>query len=94
MEQVEQIFCYMYTTSNTAVRYHAFDMIVNVHSDTLYLSTGCGRRRKEGSFFLESLPRKGTPIKIKGNIVITCAIFKLVTASTTEGEVVVLHMTM
>ena len=37
-------------------------------------------------FFLGSLPKQGTPIKLNGNIAITCVILKLVAASLAETD--------
>ena len=44
------------------------------------------RSRAGGYFFLGILPREGTPIKLNGNIAITCAILKLVAVSEVEAE--------
>jgi hypothetical protein len=86
MERVEQLLDYMHTYPNAVVRFYASDMILNVHSDASYLSAGRGRSRAGGYFFLGSLPKEGTPIKLNGNIAITCAILKLVAASAAEAE--------
>ena len=86
MEQVEQLLDYMHNNPNTVVHYYASNMIWNVHSEASYLSVGRGRSRAEDYFFLGSLPRDKTPIKLNGNIAITCAILKLVEASTTEAK--------
>ena len=67
MEQVEKLLGYMHTYPNAAVRYYASDMILNVHSDALYLSAGRGRSRAGGYFFLGSLPKQGTPFKLNGS---------------------------
>ena len=61
-------------------------MILNIHSEASYLTASKGRSRAGGYFFLGSLPREGTPIKLNGNITITCAILKLVAASAAEAE--------
>ena len=90
LERVEQLLDYMHTYPNAVVRYYASDMILNVHSDAFYLSAGRGRSRAGGYFFLGSLPKQGTPIKLNGNIAITCAIFKLVVASAAEAELATL----
>ena len=45
-----------------------------------------GEAEQEAIFFLGSLPREGTPIKLNGNIAITCAILKLVAASAAKAE--------
>ena len=68
------------------VRYYASDMILNVQSDVLYLSAGLGQSQAGGYFFLGSLPKEGTPIKLNGNIAITCGILKLVAVSVVEAE--------
>jgi hypothetical protein len=38
MKQVNQFLDYMWTHPNAIIRYHASDMILNVHSDASYLS--------------------------------------------------------
>ena len=86
MERVDQLLDYMHTHPDAGMRYYASDMILNVHSDASYLSAGRGRSQSGGYFFLGSLPREGSPIKLNGNIVITCAILKLVAASAAEAE--------
>ena len=45
-----------------------------------------GKTKQEAIFFLESVPKEGTPIKLNGNIAMTCAILKLVAASAAEAE--------
>ena len=62
-------------------------MIVNVHSDVSYLSTGEGLRRSGGYFFLGSIPTDRKAIQLNGSIHITCTILKLVvTTSAAEAE--------
>jgi hypothetical protein len=61
-------------------------MILNVHSDALYLSAPKACSRAGGYFFLGSIPQDGDPIKQNGAIHIACAIVKLVAASTAEAE--------
>ena len=61
-------------------------MILNIHSDASYLTAAKARSQAGGYFFLGSLPRDGEPIFLNGNIMITCAILKLVAASTAEAE--------
>ena len=45
-----------------------------------------GKAKQEAIFFLGSLSQEGTPIKLNGNIAITCAILNLVAASAAEAE--------
>jgi hypothetical protein len=56
-------------------------MILNVHSNALYLSASHARSRASGYFFLGSIPVDGDQIKLNGTIHITCTILKLVAAS-------------
>ena len=51
-----------------------------------------GEAEQEAIFFLGSVPQEGTPIKLNGNIAITCAILKLVAASAAETELGVLFL--
>ena len=51
LTQVQQLLNYMATNPNTVVKFYASDMILNLHSDASYLSSGQGRSRA-GGFFL------------------------------------------
>jgi hypothetical protein len=57
MKQVNQTLDYMWTHLDAIIRYCASDMILNIHSDTSYLSAPKARSRAGGYFFLGSLPR-------------------------------------
>ena len=67
-------------------------MILNIHSDASYCSSGRWRSRAGGYFFLGSIPVNGQPIKLNGNIHIKCAILKLVAASAAEAELCALFL--
>jgi hypothetical protein len=86
MKQVNQFLDYMWTYPDAIILYRASDMILNVHSDALYLSAPKARSRAGGYFFLGSLPCDGDPIKLNGAIHVTCTILKLVAASAAEAE--------
>jgi hypothetical protein len=86
LKRVHQFLDYMATHPNAVIRFRASDMILNVHSDASYLSAGRARSRAGGYFFLGSLPEANRPIRLNGNIHITCAILKLVAASAAEAE--------
>ena len=81
MKRIHQLLDYMASNPNTVIRFWASKMVLNVHSDALYLSANRGRIRAGGYFFIGSLPRDGNPIKLNGNIAVTFAILKLVAAS-------------
>jgi hypothetical protein len=86
MERVNQYLDYMRTRSDGIIWYHASDMILNVHSDALYLSASKACSRAGGYIFLSSNPQDGDPIKLNGSIHITCTILKLVAAFAAEEE--------
>ena len=68
MKRINHFLDYMWTHPDAVIRYHASDMILNVHSDASYLSAPKARSRVGGYFFLGSLPRNGDPIKLNGAI--------------------------
>jgi hypothetical protein len=76
----------MWIHPNVIIRYHASDMILNVHSDVSNLSAPKACSRASGYFFLGSIAQDGDPIKLNGAIHIACAILKLVAASKAEAE--------
>ncbi len=76
----------MWTHPDAKIRYRAYDMIPNVHSNASYLSVPKARSRAGGYFFLGSIPQDAKPIIINGAIHITCTILKLVAASAAEAE--------
>ena len=86
MEHVNQFLDYKWTHPDVIIWYHASDMILNVNSDTLYLSAPKACSCAGGYFFLSSIPVKGDPIKLNGAIHITCTILKLVAASAAEAK--------
>ena len=67
-------------------RFHVSGMILNVHSDASYLSADKARSRAGGYFFLGSLSKNKLPIRLNGNIRITCSILKLEAALAAEAE--------
>jgi hypothetical protein len=76
----------MWMHPDAIIRYRDSDMILNVHSDALYLSAPQACSRAGGYFFLGSIPQDGNPIKLNDAIHITCTILKLVTAFAAEAE--------
>jgi hypothetical protein len=51
-----QMLDYLATDPNATIRYHASDMILNIHSDASYLSVSNARSRLGGLFFLGNNP--------------------------------------
>ena len=86
MKIFHQLLDYMATHPKSIIRFRAYDMILNIHSDASCCSAGRGRSRASGYFFLGIIPVNGQQIKLNGNIHITCAILKPVAASAAEAE--------
>jgi hypothetical protein len=85
-KRADQFLNYMWTHPDAIIRYHASDMILNVHSDASYLSAPRAQSRASSYFFLGSLLTDGDPIKLNEAIHITCTFLKLVAASAAEAE--------
>ncbi len=63
MEKVYQVLDYLAMHSDTKVHFQAFDMVLNIHSDTLYLTEP---KVRSPPFFMGPLPKDGKPIKLNG----------------------------
>jgi hypothetical protein len=76
---------YLATHPDATIRYHASDMIFNIHSDVSYLSFSNARSRLGGMFLLgNKSPEQET---LNGSIHNVAAIIKNVVASAAESEV-------
>jgi uncharacterized coiled-coil protein SlyX len=76
---------YLATHPDATIRYHAPDMILNIHSDASYLSVSSARSRLRGLFFLgNKSPEQET---LNGSILNVVAVIKNVVASAAESEV-------
>ena len=90
--KVLKLLNYLATHPTVKVRFHASDMILNIHSDASYLSETRARSRLSGYFFLGSKIAKGEKIKMNGNIFVSCGILKIVVCSAAEAELGVLFL--
>jgi hypothetical protein len=80
-----QMLDYLATHPDATIRYHASDMILNIHSGASYLSVSNARSRLGGLFFLGSKsPEQET---LNGSILNVAAVIKNVLASAAESEV-------
>ena len=91
-EQVEQLLDYLVSHPDATIRYHASDMILNIHSDASYLSETRVRSRACGHFSLGWLPRDGEPIRLNGALFTLCTILKFITALAAEAELSALFL--
>jgi hypothetical protein len=79
-----QILDYLATHPDAIIQYHAYDMILNIHSDASYLSVSNARSRLGGLFFLgNKSPQQET---LNGSILNVAAVIKNVVASASESE--------
>jgi hypothetical protein len=86
MERCIQLLDYLASNSEAKVRYHASDMIMNIHSDVSYLSKTKARSRACGHFFMGWMPKNGEPIKLNSAFYVNTTILRFVVASAAEAE--------
>jgi hypothetical protein len=80
-----QLLDYLATHPDAAIRYHASDMILHIHSDASYLSFSNARSRLGGLFFLgNKFPEQDT---LNGSILNVASVIKNVVDSAAESEV-------
>ena len=64
-KNVKQLLDYLATHLNATIQYCASDMILNIHSDALYLSKVGAQSRAAGYVFLRGMPKDGKPIELE-----------------------------
>jgi hypothetical protein len=87
-----QLLDYLATNEMVKIRFHAFDMILNIHSDVSYhLETGvCSRAC--GHFFMGWIQEDNEPIQLNGAFHMKSTIRRYMAASAAEAELgVLLH---
>jgi len=86
IEKALQVLDYLATHPDAAVRFHATDMVMNIYSDTSYLSEPKSRSRACGHFFLGWLPVDGQLIRLNGVFHMLCSILCFIVASAAEAK--------
>ncbi len=86
LEKAYQVLDYLATHPNAVVRFCTSDMVMNIHSDALYLSKPETKSRACGHFFMGSLPKDGNPVKLNGVFHTLCSILRFLVASAAEAE--------
>jgi hypothetical protein len=86
LEKAYQLLDYLASHPNAKVQFWASDMVMNIHSDALYLSEPSACSRACGQFFMGEVPIDGKPIKLNGAFHTLCAILRFVVASAAEAE--------
>jgi hypothetical protein len=74
-----QMLDYLATHPDATIRYHAYDMILHIHSDASYLSVSNARSRLGGLFFLGNKPPDQETLN--GSILNVAAVIKNIVAS-------------
>jgi hypothetical protein len=74
MEKAKQLLDYLATNSDATIQFCASDMIMNVHSDALYLSKANVRSHACGHFFMGWTTKDGNLIKLNGAFFTLCTI--------------------
>ena len=82
----------MATNPDAVIRYYAYDMILNVHSNAIYIAENKLRSRACGHFFLGSIPVDGEPIVLNGAILTLSTILKCVAASAAKAKLGVIFL--
>jgi hypothetical protein len=80
-----QMLDYLATRPDATIRYHASDMILNIHSYASYLSVSNAQSRLGGLFFLGNTPPEQETLN--RSILNVAAVIKNVVASAAESEV-------
>ncbi len=81
-----QLLEYLASNLEAKVRYHASDMVMNIHSDSSYLSETKARSRACRHFFMGWMPKNEEPIKLNGAFYVNTTILRFVVASAAEAE--------
>ena len=86
MGQFIDLLHYLPSIQDAKVRFHASDMVMNIHSDASYLSETKARSRACGHFFMGWMPKNGEPIQLNGAFYVNTTILRFVVASAAEAE--------
>jgi hypothetical protein len=91
MERCTQLLDCLAHNADAKVRFHALDMILNIHSDASYLTEAKARSRACGHFFMGWMPKNGEPIQLNGAFHVSMTIMRFVVASVAEAELGALY---
>jgi hypothetical protein len=85
-DKVIKLLKYCNTHLETKIRYHASDMILNMHSDASYLSENEAKSRAGGFFYMGSDTKTNKKLT-NGEILIVSKVLKHVMSSAAEAEI-------
>jgi hypothetical protein len=93
LERCMQLLDYLAHNADAKVQFHASDMVMNIHSDTSYLSEAKARSQTCGHFFMGWQPKNGKPIRLNGTFHVSATIIRFVVASTAKAKLRALYQT-
>jgi hypothetical protein len=86
MEKTKQLLDYLVTNPDATIRFHASNIILNIHPGASYLSAANAHSRACGHFIMGWKADPTKPIKLNGAFFTLCAILRFVVASAAEAE--------
>ncbi len=86
MDRCIQLLDYLATKEMAKIRFHALEMILNIHSDVPYLSETGARSRACGHFFMGWMPKDIKPIKLNSVFHTIPTIMRFMMASAAEAK--------
>ncbi len=86
MLKTKQLLNYLATYPAATLCFHASDMVLNIHSDTSYLSEANAHSHTCRHFFMGWHPNPSKLIKLNGVFFTLCAILRFVVASTAKAK--------
>jgi hypothetical protein len=81
-----QLLDYLATNKMAKIRFHALEMILNIHSDTSYLSETGAHIRACGHFFMGWMPKDNKPIHFNSSFNTNSTIMRFVVAYAAEAK--------
>ncbi len=91
MARCTQLLDYLSGHADSKVRFHASDMILNIHLDASYLLEAKARSRTCRLFFMGWMPQDGEPIQLNGAFHVSTTILCFVAASAAKAELGALY---
>ena len=86
MDRSIQLLDYLASNQDAKMRFHASDMVMNIHSDASYLSELGAQSRACGHFLMGWMPKNREPVKLNGAFYTSSTIMRFVVASAAEAE--------
>ncbi len=91
MDQCMQLSDYLLFNSEAKVKFHASDMVLNIHLDASYLTEAKACSHLCGHFFMGWMPIDGEPIKLNGTFHVCTNIMQFVVVSAAKAKLAALY---